>query len=99
MANRIENIDEETINKIGLHQSDKAINAQISPTARIFEYPNLENVFVMESDLYGNVMPKGYCFLVFGGNHGLIGKQVKLETLRNATSEEVRNMVQNNVDG
>lgn len=57
------NIDEETISKIGLRLSDKAINAQISPEARVFIYPFLEEVYVMESDFYGNKMPKGSAFL------------------------------------
>ena len=52
-------IDEGTISKIGLRLSDKPINANIAPDARIFEYPGLEDVFVMESDLYGNKMPEG----------------------------------------
>ncbi len=73
MNNNDFNIDEETIHKVGLRLSDKHINAQIAPNARIFEYPYLDNVFVMESDLYGNRMPKNSCFLVFSGTHGLIG--------------------------
>ena len=68
------NIDDETISKIGLILSDKPINAQIAPNARVFEYPHLDNVFIMESDLYGNTMPKNSCFLAFYGTHGLIGK-------------------------
>ena len=52
------NIDDETISELGLVLSDKDINAQIAPDARIFEYPGLDNVFVMESDLYGNTMQK-----------------------------------------
>ncbi|MCW3109986.1 MAG: hypothetical protein JWQ09_4492 [Segetibacter sp.] len=77
------NIDEETISKIGLRLSDEPINAQIAPNARVFEYPHLYKVFVMESDLYGNTMPKDSCFLAFYGHHGLIGKDLKVETLRN----------------
>jgi hypothetical protein len=90
------NIDEETINKVGLRPSDQAINAQIAPDARVFEYPHLENVFIMESDLYGNKMPKDSCFLAFTGLHGLIGKHLKVETLKKASLEEIRNMVESN---
>jgi hypothetical protein len=93
------NIDDETIRKIGLRLSDKAINAQISPEARVFEYPHLENVFIMESDLYGNKMPKDSCFLAFKGVHGLIGKHLKVETLKNATAEDIKNIVESNQEG
>ncbi len=93
------NIDEETISKIGLQLSDKPLNAQNAPTARIFEYPHLDNVFVMESDLYGNTMPKGSCFLAFYGKHGLIGKHLKVETLKNASVEDIKKMVESNSEG
>jgi hypothetical protein len=93
------NIDEETINKIGLRLSDKSINAQIAPNARIFEYPHLDNVFVMENDLCGNIMPKNSCFLTFYGSHGLIGKHLKVETLKNASIEYIKKMVESNSEG
>ena len=93
------NIDEETISKIGLRPSDKAINAQISPEARVFEYPHLEKVFIMENDLYGNKMPKDSCFLAFTGLHGLMGKHIKVEELKNATREDIKNMVAINQEG
>lgn len=93
------NISDDTINKIGLRLSDKPINAEISHSARIFEYPHLKDVFVMENDLYGNVMPKGSCFLVFCGRNGLIGKQITVETLKNASTEEIQNIVNSNIEG
>ena len=93
------NIDEETINKIGLRPSDKLSNTQIPPNARVFEYPHLDNVFVMESDLYGNKMPKNSCFLAFYGNHGLIGKHLKIETLKNASEEDIKKIVESNSEG
>lgn len=93
------NIDEDTINKIGLQLSDKLSDAQIAPNARVFEYPNLDNVFVMESDLYGNRMPKNSCFLAFYGTHGLIGKHLSIETLKNASEEDIKNIVQRNTEG
>jgi hypothetical protein len=46
------NIDEETISKLGLLLSVKHINAQTATNARVFEYPHLLDVFIMESDLY-----------------------------------------------
>jgi hypothetical protein len=93
------NIDDETISKTGLQLSNKPINAQIAPDARVFEYPGLENVFIMESDLYGNTMPNGSCFLAFYGSHGLIGKHLKIETLKNASIEDIKAMVEKNSEG
>ncbi|MBB1285202.1 hypothetical protein HRH25_12530 [Flavisolibacter sp. BT320] len=93
------NIDEETINQIGLRPADKVINAQISPDARVFIYPFLEDVYVMENDLYGNKMPKDSCFLAFIGHHGMMGRHLKIETLKNATIEEIKEMVQSNNEG
>jgi len=93
------NIDDETISKVGLRLSEKQINAQVAPNARVFEYPGLNNVFVMESDLYGNTMPAGSCFLASLGNHGLIGRHLKIETLRHATSEEIKTMIESHAEG
>jgi len=93
------NIDEETIRKIGLRPSDKTINAQISHEARVFAYPNLENVFIMESDLYGNKIPKDSCFLAFTAVHGIIGIHIKVEALKNATREDIKNMVESHQEG
>ena len=93
------NIDDDTIRKIGLRLSDKPINAEIAPGGRVFEYPHLDSVFVMESDLYGNMMPKDSCFLVFNGTHGLIGKHLKVDTLRKATVEDIKAIVESNTEG
>jgi hypothetical protein len=93
------NIDEETINRVGLLLSSKKINAHIAPNARVFEYPHLENVFIMESDLYGNIMPKGSCFLAFNGRNGLMGRHLKVEKLKSATVEEIKSMVESHTDG
>src|SRR6478735_2576304 len=93
------NIDEETISMIGLRLSGKDINAQIAPNARVFEYSGLDNVFVMESDLYGNNMPEDSCFLVSLGNHGLIGRHLKIEALKSASLEEIKAMVESHSEG
>jgi hypothetical protein len=53
----------------------------------------------MENDLYGNVMPNDSCFLAFYGRHGLIGKQITVEKLRNASTEEINDLVQINSEG
>jgi len=93
------NIDEETILNIGLRPSDKVINAQISPEARVFDYPHLENVFIMENDLYGNKLPKDSCFLAFTALHGIIGIHLKVEALKKATREDIKNMVESHQEG
>jgi len=93
------NINSKTISALGLRLSDKKINAVISPDARVFEYPYLEDVFIMENDLYGKIMPKDSCFLAFYGHHGLIGKQLSVETLKNSTLTDIKNMVERNMEG
>jgi hypothetical protein len=92
-------IDEETIKTVGLRLSDGDVNAQIASNTRVFEYPHLKDVFIMESDLYGNNMPKDSCFLAFYGQHGLIGRKLKVETLREATVEDIKNMVESGNEG
>jgi hypothetical protein len=95
----IYNIDEETIRQVGLRLTDNPISAQLAPNARVFEYPHLKDVFIMESDLYGNPMPEDTCFLAFQGRNGLIGKQLKVETLKKASMEEIKKMVELNSEG
>ena len=95
----IYNIDEETIRQVGLRLTDNPISAQLAPNARVFEYPYLKDVFIMESDLYGNPMPEDTCFLAFQGRNGLIGKQLKVETLKKASMEEIKKMVELNSEG
>lgn len=93
------NIDETTIQKLGLRISEKPINAQTAQGSRIFEYPHLENVFVMESDLYGNAMPQNSCFLAFIGKHGLMGKHMTTEALLHSTLDDIRRIVESNKGG
>jgi hypothetical protein len=99
MASTESNFDAATINQIGLRLSDKPINAHITTDARIFEYPGLENVFVMETDLYGNIMPKGSCFLAFYGSHGLIGTHMPIEELKQASVDDIKKMVASHSEG
>jgi hypothetical protein len=93
------NIDDATIKVVGLRLSDKHINAETALSARVFEYPHLPDVYIMESDLYGNRMPKDSCFLAFNGQHGMIGKDVKVETLKHLTVMEIKQMVEENNTG
>lgn len=99
LSNKDVNLDEGTIREVGLRISTKAINAQIAPDARVFEIPGLENVFIMESDLYGNVMPKDTCFLAFYGRNGLMGQHLKVDRLKNCTIEDIKKMVDLNSAG
>lgn len=93
------NIDEETINKLGLTLTSKQINAQTTPHARVFEYPHLDNVFIMENDLYGTTMPEHSCFIAFYGRHGLVGKHLTIDKLKNSSREEIKALVANNSQG
>jgi len=93
------NIKNSTIAKMGLRLSNQKINAEISPDARVFEYPHLPNVFIMENDLYGNVMPKNSCFLAFYGKHGLIGKHLNIDTLLHSSVADIKNLVESNTEG
>jgi len=93
------NIDEETINKLGLIITTKQINAQITPQARVFEYPHMDNVFIMENDLYGATMPEDSCFIAFNGRHGLVGKHLTIDELRNLSVAEIKTLVANNSEG
>jgi hypothetical protein len=92
-------LDNETIQELGLQPTNKPVNAQIAPGARVYEYPGFENVYIMESDLYGNEMPEGSCFLAFNGRHGLIGKHLQIKTLKNISADEIRKMIENNTEG
>jgi hypothetical protein len=100
MENRTEvNLDEETIRQAGLRPSSKTINATIAPGSRVFEYPGLEHVYIMECDLYGNVMPKGTCFLAFQGRNGLMGQHLKVDALKNCSVEEIKKLIDSNAAG
>ncbi|HEX6334482.1 MAG TPA: hypothetical protein VFZ78_09660 [Flavisolibacter sp.] len=92
-------IDEETISMLGLVLTTRQINAQSTPLARVFEYPHLENVFIMENDLYGAVMPGDSCFIAFNGRNGLVGKSLTIEALRNSSPEDIRKLVASNSEG
>jgi hypothetical protein len=93
------NLDSETINQLGLRQSSKSINAEIAPDARVFEYPGIDHVYVMERDLYGNAMPEGSCFLAFDGRVGLMGKHIRIDTLLQSSKEDIKKIVNDNHEG
>jgi hypothetical protein len=93
------NIDAETVKTLGLKLTNEPINAQTALSARVFKYPHLENVYIMESDIYGNTMPRDSCFLAFKGEHGLIGKHLKVDTLKRLSVIEIQTMVESNNRG
>jgi hypothetical protein len=99
MDNNEVNLSASTITKLGLTISEEKINASVNPESRIFNYPGLENVFVMESDLYGNPMPKDSCFLAFTGRNGMVGKHITIDTLRHTSVEGIRQLVESNIEG
>jgi hypothetical protein len=61
--------------------------------------PNLANVYVMESDWYGNSMPTGSCFLAFNGRNGLVGRHILVDTLRKSSLEDIKKIVECNHNG
>lgn len=94
------NIDEETIESIGLQRTRSPLTAEAAPlSTRVYTYPHLDNVYIMETDLYGQPMPKGSCFLAFKGQHGLIGKPLKIEKLRRSSVKDIEKIVQDNNQG
>lgn len=92
-------IDDAIISKLGLTLSDDPINEQLAQDARVFKYPGLEGVYVMESDLYGNPMPAGSCFLAFEGKHGLVGQHLLVEKLRTSNAAEIKKIIEANANG
>jgi hypothetical protein len=93
------NIVDETIHILNLQLTTEPINAQVDLGARVYKYPSLDKVFIMESDLYGNKMPEGSCFLAFQGYHGLIGKHLYIETLKNSSAEDIKTMIETHDQG
>ena len=91
-------LDEALIRKLGLRETDKPVSALTALNGRVYEYPHLENVFIMEYDLYGNRMPEGSCFLAFNGRHGLMGTHLRIEELKKASTDDIKNIVQKNID-
>jgi hypothetical protein len=90
-------IDAETIESVGLQLTDTPLTAEAAPlSARVYTYPHLDNVYIMETDLYGNAMPKDSCFVAFKGQHGLIGRSLKIEKLRRSTVTDIEKIVHDN---
>jgi hypothetical protein len=93
------NLDDETIRQLGLRLSHDTLVDQVAPDTRVFQYPVLDNVYIMESDLYGNRMPSGSCFLAFPGKHGFIGKHLSIEELKRSGVRDIEKLVQDNHEG
>jgi hypothetical protein len=93
-------IDEETIESLGLQLTARPLTAEAVPaSARVYTYPHLEDVYIMETDLYGQPMPKDSCFIAFNGHHGLIGRTLKIEKLRRLAVSDIEKMVAENNRG
>ena len=92
-------LDDETIQTLGLIPSEDPLTAEISHPGRVFKYPHLKGVYIMESDLYGNPMPEGSCFLAFNGTHGLMGEHIKIDTLKSSTPEDIRSRIEKERQG
>ena len=100
IADKKFHIDAETIESLGLQLTDNPLTAEAVPlSARVYTYPHLENVYIMETDLYGEPMPKDHCFLAFNGQHGLIGKPLKIEKLRRSSVTDIKKIVEENNQG
>jgi len=93
------NFDDKTIAELSLTKAFKPINAHLASDARIFQMAELEDIYIMESDLYGNVMPSGSCFLAFNGRNGLMGKHMLIETLKKSSIANIRRIVDDNNSG
>lgn len=99
MNNNTYQIDEATIRKAGLQESTDPIKEKAIPGARVFRYPGLEGVYIMENDLYGNAMPEGSCFLAFEGKYGLMGQPLPVETLRKTNTDGLKKIIEANSNG
>jgi hypothetical protein len=92
-------IDAEMVQALGLQLSPTPLTAEAPIAGRVYKYPQLENVYIMERDLYGNLMPEGSCFLAFNGHHGLMGKRLKLATLKRFNAEDIKKVVREHNEG
>lgn len=89
-------IDTETLESLGLQVADTPLTAEPFVSGQVYKYQRLDNVYIMETDLYGNDLPEGSCFLAFEGHHGLIGKPLKLEKLKSLSPADIEKMVSDN---
>lgn len=93
------NLSAAAIAQAGLIETDNTINASVNKESRVFKYPRLENVYIMESDLYGNPMPADSCYLAFTGRNGLMGKQITINLLTKTNVEGIKKIVASNMEG
>jgi hypothetical protein len=96
---RVYQLDDETIRFLELKPVVTPLTAEIPSAGRVFAYPHLKDVYIMESDLYGNEMPEGSCFLAFPGTHGLMGEHLKIEALLTATPGDIMRLVKKDHNG
>jgi len=91
-------VSKQVISNLSLQLTDK-LDTVSELTGKIYKYPNIKDVYILEKDLYGNSMPEGYCFLAFSGSHGMIGRQLSLKTLEKASEEDMRILIESNEQG
>jgi hypothetical protein len=99
MNEAISHFDKELIHHLGLQPAAIPEGSQLTPNARVYAFPSLENVFVMESDFYGNPMPDGSYFLAFQGKRGLLGRHISVDELRNCSPDEIQKIVESLSEG
>jgi len=90
-------IGAEIIDSMGLRLTDRPVSSLLAVNARVYEFPTLQNVFVMESDFYGNPMPEGSCFLAYYGRYGYIGTDLPAEKLKETSAEDIKKMIQSSL--
>ncbi|MDB5253569.1 MAG: hypothetical protein JWP27_2738 [Flaviaesturariibacter sp.] len=99
MEKKVVNLSPQLIEKLGLTLSTDDVNAATNPDARVFRYPTLDRIYIMESDLYGNPMPANSCFLAFTGRNGLMGRHITIDALSKTSAEGIKQLVQDNTQG
>ena len=87
-------VNEDIIINLGLQPTTIPISSPSTVGVRAYSVPTLEQVYIMENDLYGNPLPEGSCFLAVQGKHGLIGRSIREVKLRNYSAGEILNIVQ-----
>jgi hypothetical protein len=48
---------------------------------------------------YGATMPEHSCFIAFNGRHGLMGRHMTIDELKNSSVEKIKTLVANNSEG
>jgi|SRR6476620_4138960 len=87
-------LDEEVVQFLALRLRLTPIEIDSTVTGRIFEYPHIPEVYILEDDLTGNRMPEGTCLLAFTDREKLEGVKLKIETLLISTPGDIKRLIQ-----